>query len=136
MTNQRLVMAEPRRVRYVGQRTDQGCVVYCVVPGLRQEEVPLRNDLRNHSPCGINWGYGGSGPAQLALALLAHYTRDDDLALRLHQRFKRAFVSRWGDHWELPGLFIEAWLLAEGFTRANPLNRYASINPDSLQSPN
>lgn len=24
----------------------------------------------NHSPDGFNWGYGGSGPAQLALALL------------------------------------------------------------------
>ena len=24
---------------------------------------------RNHSPDGFNWGYGGSGPAQLALAV-------------------------------------------------------------------
>lgn len=28
-----------------------------------------RTDLRNHSPDGFQWGYGGSGPAQLALAL-------------------------------------------------------------------
>lgn len=28
-----------------------------------------RNDVRNHSPDGFQWGYGGSGPAQLALAL-------------------------------------------------------------------
>jgi hypothetical protein len=26
--------------------------------------------LRNHSPDGFNWGYGGSGPAQLALAIM------------------------------------------------------------------
>lgn len=26
--------------------------------------------LRNHSPDGFNWGYNGSGPAQLALAIL------------------------------------------------------------------
>ncbi len=25
--------------------------------------------FRNHSPTGFSWGYGGSGPAQLALAL-------------------------------------------------------------------
>ena len=25
--------------------------------------------VRNHSPDGFNWGYGGSGPAQLALAI-------------------------------------------------------------------
>jgi len=26
-------------------------------------------DIYNHSPDGFNWGYGGSGPAQLALAI-------------------------------------------------------------------
>ena len=25
--------------------------------------------IRNHSPDGFNWGYGGSGPAQLSLAI-------------------------------------------------------------------
>jgi hypothetical protein len=25
---------------------------------------------RNHSPDGFSWGYGGSGPAQLALAIM------------------------------------------------------------------
>jgi hypothetical protein len=31
-----------------------------------------RCDLRNHSPDGFQWGYAGSGPAQLALALCVH----------------------------------------------------------------
>lgn len=26
--------------------------------------------IRNHSPEGFNWGYAGSGPAQLALAIM------------------------------------------------------------------
>lgn len=43
--------------------------------------------IRNHSPDGFNWGYGGSGPAQLALALLLHYM-DKDKAVSLYQRFK------------------------------------------------
>ena len=29
---------------------------------------------RNHSPDGFNWGYGGSGPAQLALAVTLEVT--------------------------------------------------------------
>lgn len=31
--------------------------------------LPPRRDLKNHSPDGFEWGYEGSGPAQLALAL-------------------------------------------------------------------
>jgi len=34
--------------------------------------------LASHSPSGFEWGYGGSGPAQLALALLLDYTDDEE----------------------------------------------------------
>lgn len=45
--------------------------------------------LVNHSPSGFNWGYGGSGPAQLALALLVEFMPNKEtLAIRLHQQFK------------------------------------------------
>ncbi len=47
----------------------------------------------NHSPDGFNWGYGGSGPAQLALALLLLVT-DQNIAVRLHQDFKWEFVAK------------------------------------------
>lgn len=33
---------------------------------------------RNHSPDGFNWGYGGSGPAQLALAIMLRLTGKAD----------------------------------------------------------
>lgn len=52
-----------------------------------------RADLVNHSPDGFEWGYAGSGPAQLALALIAHATDDDALAQRIHQDFKRYFIA-------------------------------------------
>jgi hypothetical protein len=56
---------------YKGVRTDAGCLV--TVDG-----SPL--DLRNHSlDCAV-WGYGKSGPAQFALALLADATGDEELA--------------------------------------------------------
>lgn len=38
--------------------------------------LPLCLELRNHSPTGFEWGYGGSGPAQLALAILADHFGD------------------------------------------------------------
>lgn len=34
--------------------------------------------VRNHSPDGFNWGYGGSGPAQLALAVMLATTGKAD----------------------------------------------------------
>jgi hypothetical protein len=52
-----------------------------------------RLDLWNHSPTGFEWGYGGSGPAQLALALLADHLGNDEQALEFHQRFKFAVVA-------------------------------------------
>jgi hypothetical protein len=58
------------------------------------DERPLnpRFDLWNHSPSGFEWGYAGSGPAQLALALLADHLGDDERALNLYQDFKRAVI--------------------------------------------
>ena len=43
--------------------------------------------LRNHSPDGFAWGYGGSGPSQLALAILEQFETDTN-ALRWYQDFK------------------------------------------------
>jgi hypothetical protein len=40
--------------------------------------------VRNHSPTGFSWGYGGSEPEQLALALLLELT-DAEMARRWYQ---------------------------------------------------
>lgn len=66
--------------------------------------------LWNHSPDGFQWGYGGSGPAQLALALLLDATGDSELAVRLHQLFKWVFVAKWGDQWEITTEEIKDWI--------------------------
>ena len=60
----------------------------------RGRALYLRLDLRQHSPTGPEWGYGGSGPAQLALAVLADYLEDDDAALEVYQEFKSAVIAR------------------------------------------
>ena len=51
--------------------------------------------LRAHSPTGFDWGHAGSGPAQLALALLLDITGAPDIALHHYQDFKAEFVARW-----------------------------------------
>ena len=62
--------------RYEGRR--EGYAVIVTVDGRR---LNPRLDLWNHSPTGFEWGYGGSGPAQLALAILADHLRDNETAL-------------------------------------------------------
>ncbi len=57
------------------------------------EPLDPRLDLWNHSPTGFEWGYGGAGPAQLALAILAAYLGDDRRAVALHQRFKWRLIA-------------------------------------------
>ena len=52
-----------------------------------------RLDLWKHNPAGFEWGYCGSGPAQLALAILADHLGDNRQAINLHQRFKWNVVA-------------------------------------------
>lgn len=66
--------------------------------------------LFNHSPTGFNWGYGGSGPAQLALALLLDVTKDTELSVRLHQSFKWQFVAKWEGDWVISSDEILSWI--------------------------
>jgi hypothetical protein len=65
-----------------------------------------RTDLVNHSPTGLEWGYGGSGPAQLALALLA-----DAVAFDHYQDFKADVVAALdGDEWAIDVATVENYL--------------------------
>ena len=81
---------------YQGVRTPQGCSV--TVNG-----APLdpRLDLRQHS-AGIEWGYEGSAPRQLALAILCDYFGDDAMALQQYGMFMEVVVGELkGDEWTL-----------------------------------
>ena len=73
---------------YEGRRTWSGAEV--TVDG---KPLDPRLDLRNHSPTGFEWGYGGSGAAQLALAILADHLGDDEQAFDFYQRFKWAVIA-------------------------------------------
>lgn len=99
-----MTSAEAHTKTYAGERSsDHICTVF--VDG---HVLDPRLDLRNHSPTGFKWGYGGSGPAQLALAILADCF-GDEVAEKEYQRFKSQVVGR------LPE---SGWILTEAEVRA------------------
>jgi len=103
-------------VVYVGYRRRGRAIVE---KHLDQERLTPEQslELANHSPSGFEWGYGGSGPAQLALALLLDYTDDEEVALAHYTEFKDEVVSQLDcdsadDCWRLTGSDIETALRA------------------------
>ena len=47
----------------------------------------------NHSPDGFGWGYGGSGPSQLALAIVFYYCKNKSKAIKIYQDFKWDIIA-------------------------------------------
>ena len=64
--------------------------------------------VRNHSPHGFSWGYYGSGPAQLALAILLECTTEEN-AIKYYQQFKDDFIAPLSGDYKLE-LNIENYL--------------------------
>jgi hypothetical protein len=75
--------------------------------------LSLHLEVRDHSPTGFAWGYNGSAPAQLALALLVDATGHEALALQHYQDFKRQVVAGWGDSWSITAREIRAFVAAQ-----------------------
>ena len=76
-------------------------------------------DIVNHSPDGFNWGYSGSGPSQLALAILYDYTDDKDLSLSLYHEFMKGQISQitqycvdgiYAECWRIDGYHLQTWI--------------------------
>ena len=51
-------------------------------------------EVYNHSPDGFNWSYNGSGPAQLALAILVDLFGNHEEALAVYQQFKEQVIAQ------------------------------------------
>ncbi len=93
-----------------------------------KELLPDRSlKLWNHSPTGFAWGYEGSGPSQLALAIMLELTDSEELAFELYQDFKRAFVSHWEGNFYCTVQEVNTWLIERqlgplGFVRFNEID--------------
>ena len=112
--------------RYVGhrrgERTTAGRAQVFVREGAKEYTLPLRLDLFNHSPDGFNWGYGGSGPAQLSLAILADALNktnpemlrtNNEMAVELHQKFKDEEIATIdpASNWAISRDYVIDWIL-------------------------
>jgi Family of unknown function (DUF6166) len=79
---------------YTGHRQASGLtLVHVIGRDGEWRRLNLHPSKCNHSPTGFEWGYQGSGPAQLAFEILFDVFEDADLAWRLHQQFKRECIA-------------------------------------------
>lgn len=101
--------------RYIGEHFDTvGGGTVRVEPEGRTLDTGIDDpDQPSHSPDGFQVGYTGSGPAQLAFALLYDVTDDLDRTYDLYRRFKNDVVADLDDDWALSEEFIEDWVEAE-----------------------
>jgi hypothetical protein len=67
-----------------------------------RKPYPLKHHVR-HSPTGFSWGYGGSGPSDLARCLLIDVFGEGELVERNYQDFKFQVVADWpqDEGWEI-----------------------------------
>ena len=107
---------------YIGSRLGERKIVLVKGEDTPRELTPTASrKLWNHST-EFDWSYGGSGPAQLALALLLDHIGKTPiekrptpetapvLAERFHQMFKGEFVEKFADRWTLTEEQIDGWL--------------------------
>ena len=80
----------PVRPEYEALTGDsEDIVLWRTLEGEAHASVP---HAARHSPTGIEWGYGGSGPADLALSVLLALA-DEQTANTLYHRFKHEVVA-------------------------------------------
>ena len=121
-------------VEYVGMCVDGTPVVLNLTA---HERLTANRSLGlvRHSPTGFDWGYTGSGPAQLVCALLLDYTDNETVAQQHYIQFRNDVVSQLecdgpADCWHLTGEDIEA-ALAE-FEEDRALTPDGGTPPSSL----
>lgn len=102
---------------YTGIRTKDGG---SVVVWWDDQARPLKH-IRRHSPDGFEWGYGGSGPSDLALSILTDYFRRhksrDAIAAagRVYGPFKWKFLAPiQEDAFKIEEQQITEWLTDQG----------------------
>lgn len=78
--------------RYVMSRDSAGRA-RCLVAVSGESIGPLPH-LVQHSPDGFEWGYGGSGPSDLARSIVGDVLDDPDPSPRIYQAVKRKLVAR------------------------------------------
>jgi len=76
------------------------------------QELDPRLDLVDHAPSGMTFGYLGSGPKQLALAILAS-AAGDDVAKRFYRDYEADVISRLQEPEDMRGREGVIWRIRE-----------------------
>lgn len=102
-------VANSQAKTYRGRRDATGVVVEILI-----NDVPY-GELANtgyHSLTGFEWGYGGSGPANLAYSLIFDACDQDKVcAEKWYQIFKYEVVAQFPrEGWSLPAEAVRAWV--------------------------
>jgi len=72
---------------YIGRRRRSGTSVCIKHSDGTETTLPARLDMKDHSPTGLEWGYRGQGPNQLALALVS-------------AEYNTLVAAHYDSHWE------------------------------------
>lgn len=98
-------------ITYRGLRhPESGSTFVSVRDDQKQTVSPLNDGYRyvKYSPTGFEWGYTGSGPAQLAFAILLHHYGAPGPALLFAQDFKEREIAMLNsDRWEMTSEQVE-----------------------------
>lgn len=94
-----------------------------VIKDMRESDLDPRLDLASHSPEGFEVGYLGTGPSQLALAILAEVF-DDDFAKSHYVDYLKDIIAQ--DRLLQPGSkllitedSLKGWAAVKGFIQDN-----------------
>lgn len=101
---------------YRGRRSPEPVVEFQQVPGEAWFPLPPMDLSFFITDGGYDWGFrgrSGAGPDQLALAILASRLEPED-ALELFQSFAAQAIVRLADEWEMAGVVVDAFLMAQG----------------------
>ena len=90
---------------YKGERTIDGLVV--TVDG---EPLSVHTEVKKFTDYGFEWSYEGESPQQLALAILADFTGDEEEAVRLSEPYMKQVIANLDNDWVLTAKEINAAL--------------------------
>lgn len=133
---------------YTGRRVGSIVVMVLDPETKKGSMLPIKpsQEIHNHST-EFNWSYGGSGPAQLALALLLHAVGEcpveerpiastaPQIAQQFYQLFKNDYVSNWDETWTITQSEIIGWLrkvVAQAETKRREYNHEPQFPKDLM----
>ncbi len=117
-----------KTIAYVGVRIGEHNHVSRIDAKGNAKPLMRRFDLRQHARH-FDWGRNTGGAAQLAVALLADATGDDETALEWYQHFKAHVLHRMPASWVLEINDVAEWLLGLPITldQINTLDRATNV---------